>query len=283
MFSEQNIDIGGLTVRYLTAGEGPPLVLLHALGENALDWRWVLPDLASTHRVYALDLPGFGGSSKPVADYSPAFFARFVLAFLDVLEVERAAVAGNSLGGLVALHLALSEPSRVETLGLIDSAGLGRKVNYALRQPTLPGQGELAVILGKTPLGATGRTWLRVPLLFARPERVPAEWFEEQQRLTQLPGFLEAVIAALRAQVNLAGQREVLLDKLPQLQMPTLIVWGASDRIFPKSQAQVAIARLKQGSLEIIPDCGHLPHVEQPKRFVSILSEFLGEGIKCVN
>ena len=276
---ERNIEVGGLPIRYLVRGKGPPLVLLHALGENALDWRWVLPDLASTHRVYAPDLPGFGGSGKPVADYSPEFFERFILDFLDVLEVERAAVAGNSLGGLVALRLALSEPSRVEALVLIDSAGLGREVNYALRQPTLPGHGELAVVLGKTPLGATSRTWLRVPLLFAHPERVPAEWFEEQQRLTQLPGFLEAVIAALRVQVNFEGQREVLLDQLPRLQMPTLIIWGASDRIFPKSQAQEASARLKQGSLGIIPDCGHLPHVEQPKRFVSILGEFLGERV----
>jgi 4,5:9,10-diseco-3-hydroxy-5,9,17-trioxoandrosta-1(10),2-diene-4-oate hydrolase len=253
------------------------LVLLHALGESAQDWRWVLPELARTHRVYAPDLPGFGDSTKPVADYSPSFFARFVTAFLDVLKVERTVIAGNSLGGLIALHLALSEPSRVEVLGLIDSAGLGQEVNYALRQPTLPGQGELAVILGKTPLGATVRTWLRVPLLFARPNRVPTEWFEEQQRLTQLPGFLEAVVAALRAQVNFEGQREVLLEQLPQLQMPTLVIWGASDRIFPKSQAQEAIARLKQGSLEIIADCGHLPHIERPGDFVAALGVFLKE------
>jgi pimeloyl-ACP methyl ester carboxylesterase len=133
--------------------------------------------------------------------------------------------------------------------------------------------------LGNTPLGATARTWLRVPLLFARPDRVPPEWFEEQQRLTQLPGFLEAVIAALRAQINFEGQREVLLDQLPQLQMPTLVIWGASDRIFPKSQAQEAIAHLKQGSLEIIPDCGHLPHIERPGDFVSALGVFLKEQI----
>lgn len=142
MVEEQNIDIDGLSIRYMVAGEGPPLVLLHALGESAQDWRWVLPELARTHRVYAPDLPGFGESNKPVADYWPSFFARFVAAFLDALKVERAVVAGSSLGGLVALHLAFSEPSRVEALGLIDSAGLGQKVNYAMRQPTLPGAGR---------------------------------------------------------------------------------------------------------------------------------------------
>ncbi len=90
MVEEQNIDIDGLSIRYMVAGEGPPLVLLHALGESAQDWRWVLPELARTHRVYAPDLLGFGESNKPAADYSPSFFARFVAAFLDALKVARA-------------------------------------------------------------------------------------------------------------------------------------------------------------------------------------------------
>jgi pimeloyl-ACP methyl ester carboxylesterase len=278
---EQRIEVEGLHTRYLAAGEGPPLLLLHALGESALDWRWVMPDLASTHRVYAPDLPGFGESAKPLDDdYSPSFFARFTAAFLDALEVERAVVVGNSLGGLVALHLALSEPSRVEALGLVDCAGLGREVNYALRQPTLPGQGELAIAWGKTPLGATGRAWLRVPLLFARPERVPTEWLEEQQRLTQLPGFLEAVVSALRAHIDLRGQREVLLEKLPQLQLPTLVIWGSSDRIFPVSQAKEAVSRLERGTLELIPECGHLPHVERPDDFLAAIGPFLREQVQ---
>ncbi len=272
---EQRINVGGLPVRYLVAGEGAPLVLLHALGESALDWRWVLPDLARTHRVYAVDLPGFGYSGKPSAEYSSAFFARFVGAYLDALGLERAALVGNSLGGLVALRLAVSEPTRVSTLGLVASAGLGRVITYALRLPTLPGYGEAAIAWGKTPLGAAQRAWLRVPLLFARPERVPAEWITEQTRIAQLPGFTEATISALRAHVDLRGQREVLEDQLPHLEMPTLIVWGKRDRVFPYSQAQKAISRLRQGYLELIPDCGHLPQIEQPDRFAAILGQFL--------
>ncbi len=108
---ERKIEVDGLPTRYLRAGEGPPLLLLHALGESALDWRWVLPDLARRHSVYAPDLPGFGDSFKLAADYSPAFFEGFVAAFLDALGVERAVVVGNSLGGLIALRLALSEPA----------------------------------------------------------------------------------------------------------------------------------------------------------------------------
>lgn len=272
---EQNIEVGELHVHYLTAGEGSPLVLLHALGESALDWRWALPTLARTNRVYAVDLPGFGYSAKPPAEYSPEFFERFVGDLLDALDLEQAALVGNSLGGLIALRLALSEPARVIALGLIDSAGLGREVSYALRLPTLPGYGEIAVAWGKTPLGAAQRTWLRVPLLFARPERVPAEWITEQTWIAQLPGFTEATMAALRAQVDLGGQREVLLDRLPHLELPTLIVWGKRDRVFPYSQGQKAVSNLRQGFLELIPDCGHLPHIEHPNRFAAILGQFL--------
>ncbi len=276
--AERIIDVEGLPTRYLTAGKtGPPLVLLHGVGDNALNWQWVIPALAHSHRVYAPDLPGSGGSAKPNVDHSPAFFTRFLSAFLATLGVDRAAMIGHSLGGLAALRMALSEPARVSALGLVASAGLGLEVTYALRLPTLPGYGESAIIWGKTPLGAFQRAWLRVPLLFAHPGRVPAEWITEQTRIAQLPGFLEAQVAILRAQVGLTGQREVLVDRLAHLEMPTIIIWGTRDRVVPYSQAQEAVARLKEGSLELIPDCGHLPHVEWPDRFAVILSRFLDE------
>ncbi len=99
--AERTIDIERLPVRYLTAGTGPPLVLVHGVGTSASEWSRVLPALARDHRVYATDLSGFPGSAKP-PDYSSAFSAGFVGSFLDASRVERPAVIGNSLGGLVA-------------------------------------------------------------------------------------------------------------------------------------------------------------------------------------
>ena len=273
---EREIEVEGLPTRYLTAGEGLPLLLLHGVGDNAFDWRWVIPTLARNHRVYAPDLPGSGGSAKPVADYSPTFLTRFVGAFLDAVGVDHAAVVGNSLGGLVGLRLALSEPERVTALGLVDSAGLGRKVAFSLRSLSVPGYGKLAVAWGKKRPGAAQRVLGRTALLFSRPWRVPRGWLTEQYRLARLPGFLEAQLATLCSQVRLRGQREVLLDRLPDLRTPTLVVWGERDRVLPPSQAHEAIARLPNGSLELIPDCGHLPHVEHPERFAAILGRFLG-------
>ena len=136
----RNVEVDGLPIRYLAAGEGPPLILLHGAGDNSLDWRWVMPALAATHRVYAPDLPGSPDSAiPPAAAYSPAFFERFVASFLDALGIGRAAFVGNSLGGLVALHLALSDPERVDALVLSDSAGLGRTVNPVQAALSSPG------------------------------------------------------------------------------------------------------------------------------------------------
>lgn len=275
---EQEIVVGSLSTRYLAAGEGPPLLLLHGVGDNALDWRWVMPALARKHRVYAPDLPGSGGSAKPNTGYSPASFARFVGAFLEVLGVERAAVVGNSLGGLVALRLALSEPRRVTALGLVASAGLGREATYALRSLALPGYGKLAVTWGKTRPGALQRAFGRATLLFGRPWRAPRSWIKEHYRLARLPGFLEAQLAAVRAQVGYRGQREVLLDKLARVEVPTIVVWGTRDRVLPYSQGQEAAARLPRGFLELVPDCGHAPQVEHPERFASSLGDFLGDN-----
>ena len=132
---ERTIQIDGVLTRYLAAGTGPPLVLLHGAGDNARDWSWVLPLLGRSHQVLAPDLPGYSPGSTLATDYSPARLARFVARFTDAVRLDRAAVAGNSLGGLAALQLGLSNPERITALCSVDSAGL------------LP-RGELAVVPG---------------------------------------------------------------------------------------------------------------------------------------
>ena len=273
---EQNVEIDGLPIRYLAAGEGPPLILLHGAGDNALDWQWVMPSLAATHRVYVPDLPGSPDSARPAVDYSPAFFERFVVSFVDTLGIGRATFVGNSFGGFIALRVALSEPPRVTALVLVDSAGLGRAVNPAFTSVYVPGLVEAAIPFWRTPVGAYQRAWGRTALLFTHPpETVPREWLAEQCRLAQSPGYLEAHLSVLRAMVSPLGQREVIVDRLGLLEMPTLVVWGTRDRVFPDSQAREVIARLPEGSLTLIPDCGHMPHVECPDRFLAALDEFL--------
>lgn len=278
MITEHFTHVAGRRARYLAAGSGPALALLHAAGESAWDWQWIMPALARGHSVYAPDLyPGERGHAA--APYSPDAYSGFIATFLSTLGIERAAMVGNSLGGLIALRLALDQPARVTALSLIDSAGLGVAVSPAMIFMVAPAYGDLAISWCKTPLGALQRIQARMPLLFKHPERVPQAWYEEQYRLAQLPYFLDATLASLRAQVGPGGQRMILLDQLAQLQMPTMILWGDDDRIFPVVQAREAARRLRDGQLFLIRECGHLPPIEQPTQCAEALEGFLDQAL----
>ncbi len=269
------VEIAGVPTRYQIAGSGAFLLLLHGLGDNLADWQWVLPHLADRYRVCALDLPGFSGLCGQLPSYALDFFTQYVLAFLTELEVDQAGLIGNSLGGLIALQLALVAPSRVGALVLADSAGLGRAIHPTLRALTTPGYGDLATAWASTAPGAAQRATFRRSLLFAQPARAPKDWFVEQYRLAQRPYVMSNALRTLRAHVSARGQRSVLLHQLPKVAPPTLIVWGEQDSVVPPSQAQQALQLLPKGDLVLVPACGHLPHVEQPERFVAAVRQFV--------
>ena len=274
----RRVRVNGLNLQYLEAGSGPALLLLHGHEQSATSWRWVLPALARTHRVLALSLPGQGDSDQKVGGYAPgADLAPLVAGFLDALEVGSLHVAGNSAGGAVAVRLALAEPRRLLTLTLVASAGLGSFVNPLLAFATLPVIGELAIMLSRVPGGDVQRTCMSTAMLFAQPWRAPVEFLTEQHALGRRPGQLEASTAMARALFDANGQREVLLDRLHNLAMPTLVIWGTCDYVVPAFQARAAVDRLPNGRLALLAGCGHLPHVERPTRFAAVLGRWLAE------
>jgi pimeloyl-ACP methyl ester carboxylesterase len=274
---DRRVTVDGVKTQYLEAGSGPSLLLLHGHEQSATSWRWVIPALARTHRVLAPSLPGHGESGPAANGHVPgADLAPFVAAFLSVVGAESPFdLVGHSAGGAIALSLTLADPTRIRTLTLVDSAGLGREVHPLLALDTLPIIGELAVMISRMPGGDLIRSSMSAAMLFAQPWRIPAEFFTEQHALGRRPGQLEASTAMARAMFGPYGQRQILLDRLPTLTTPTLVVWGASDYLLPVQQAQAAVEHLPRGSLSVFPDCGHLPHVEHPDRFAAVLGAWL--------
>jgi pimeloyl-ACP methyl ester carboxylesterase len=277
--------VEGIEVEYLVAGDGPEVVLLHGLGDSAEDWREVMARLAPSYRLYAPTLPGFGGDLGADGDGrraggfdpSPDGYARFVHAFVAAKDLRRPVLAGHSIGGLVALRAALNQPDGLRGLVLAAAAGLGRAVNPLLQAYALPGFGDVAASVARTAPGAALRAVSKVPMVFGRPWRVRHAWLLDQFRRAQDGRFMETTMRALRGQVGIRGQRRVVLDELPELSLPTLVLWGDSDRVVPLAQGYAAVARLPAGRLEVLGGAGHLAHVEDPDRAAAAMRRFLDE------
>jgi 4,5:9,10-diseco-3-hydroxy-5,9,17-trioxoandrosta-1(10),2-diene-4-oate hydrolase len=274
---EEWVTVDGVNVHYVTAGAGPAMILLHGQGENWATWLHVIPQLARTHRVYAIDLPGAAQSGKlATAVTPPSYYSDFLAAFLDELALSRVTLVGSSHGGLIALRFALAAQERVTALCLADSAALGRETHPLLLMLALPFVGETISLWCMTPWGASQWTWILASMAFSQPHRIPLSWYSNALQLARQPGhMMGGVVAPVRGQLGPAGQREVLLDLLVQLEIPTLVVWGEDDQVVPSRHGTAAVRQLLHGRLVLIPDCGHLPQVERPAEFVAAVTAFL--------
>ena len=286
-FESKTLTIDGVNLHYFCGGSGPPLVLVHGLGSSAaVEFYYNLEPLAAHHRVFAIDLPGFGRSDKPVLEYTIDLFVRAVSDLMACEGIERAAVMGVSMGGRVALGLALDSPEKVERLVLVDALGVGaprRVLAYSILLTR--GLGELTLrgtarALRQMNPAVIRRFW---GWYLKRPNRVASIWSDERianhGTLLATPEYRAAYLSALR---SIAGMRQlrngvVVEDRLPELRMPTLLIWGGHDHIFPASHARAAKDRIPNGRLEIFDDSGHTPQMEEPDRFNRVVLGFLQE------
>jgi pimeloyl-ACP methyl ester carboxylesterase len=258
------------------AGSGPPLVLVHGIGDSSATWEPVLPALARRHLVIAPDLLGHGSSDKPRADYSVAAYANGVRDLLGVLGVERATLVGHSLGGGVAMQFAYQFPERTERLVLIGSGGAGPDVTPVLRAMTLPGA-ALALGLLRMP-GARLQVGAVVALLRALDTGLGLDAPDLLRMVDALPDTTAraAFIRTLRAVIDWRGQVVTMLDRCYLTRgMPTMLVWGGRDAVVPVSHAHRAHEAMPGSRLEVFDDAGHFPFHSDPVRFVALVEDFL--------
>jgi pimeloyl-ACP methyl ester carboxylesterase len=263
-------------VFYRSAGSGPVLVLVHGITSTSATWANVLPYLAEQFTVIAPDLLGHGESAKPRGDYSLSAYASGVRDLLIALGHDRATFVGHSLGGGVAMQLAYQFPEHCDRLVLVSSGGLGREIGLLLRAATLPGSElVLPLLVNDQLIGAgravgrlLGRVGLRVHTDLGEVLRGHASLSDSEAR--------SAFLHTLRTIVDPRGQRVDASDRLYLAQaVPFLLVWGERDPIIPVEHARAAHRLVPGSRLEIFPDAGHFPHLDDPLRFVRLLTDFM--------
>lgn len=268
------VQLPGAEVNYAEIGEGEPILFVHGLAGCWRNWLENLPHFGRTHRAIALDLPGFGESPLPSWPIEMPSYGRLIHDFCEKLGVDRvAALVGNSMGGFASTEAAIERPSRFERLVLVSAAGIsfaeaqGRGFEAGLRMF------EAAIPF----LAGWRRTWLTRSRgrqyafrnLVRYPNRLRLELLAEQMNPgLASPGFPDSIRAI--------GGYDTR-HRLPEIEIPTLVVWGMHDRIVPV-EAAIGYHRLIAGSrLELFERTGHLPQMERPKRFNALLDDFLGD------
>ncbi|WP_433271490.1 alpha/beta fold hydrolase [Actinosynnema sp. CS-041913] len=267
--------VDGTETRYLEAGDGPPVLLIHGEGSVAEEWYDVLKGLADGHRAVAVDLPGYG-YTEPIPDNSAAALAAFVWAFARTVGLERPSLVGHSLGGGVAVTAALQRPGQVPALVLVSPSGMGRAINPAMVVQSVTPLGDLTQwLIPLLPFGPELLVAATVLIGAHRPWRVTEPWWSSQVQAVATPGTLATALRSQRTAIGLLGQRNLALGRLPELPMPTLVVWGLKDVMVPFWQGIAARRRLRRGRLKLLVWCGHLVPLEGADELLGEVRPFL--------
>jgi pimeloyl-ACP methyl ester carboxylesterase len=229
------------------------------------------------HRVIAMDLPGFGHSPMPHERITISAYARILDELLEKLGVSAATVVGNSMGGFVSTELAIAFPQRVERLVLVSAAGISTYRHPGLERIEPYLRRVVPVVAVYTGWTAAQSDWiarrgglrnLTLGLVTRHPDRLPAALASELLRGTGKPGFLQALQANIDYPIS---------ERLPEIACPTLIVWGAEDKVIPVADASVFEGLIPDSRKVIFEDTGHLAMLERPVSFNKLLGEFLAE------
>ncbi len=262
------VTVRGLRIAYDRAGTGPPLVLLHGIGANARAWRTQLAALSDAYDVIAWDAPGYHRSDDPPSDWPMAEYADALAGFLDGLDIARAALLGQSWGGVLAQQFSGAYPDRVRALILSDTTLGGDAARDAARPDTESRlQARLNAAATMTPAEFAH---MRAPQLL--PPNPPPDLLAEVEAMmaeTHMGGFRSAAIALAHADVR---------DVLPRIAVPVLVLCGELDPVTPPALGTRLIGEIPGARLVVFAGAGHMGNMEQPDRYNTVVRDFL-DGI----
>jgi len=238
--------VDGLEINYEVYGQGPRLLLLHGWGVDLHTFDKVVPALSQNFQLILPDLPGFGLSSRLEKPWKTLDYARTIRSLLSFLEVDEFSVLGHSFGGAVAISLAALSPELIDRLVLVDSAGIREK-----------------------------NTWIRFLEGFSRvlKAKVPSPYREIFRQVFGSRDYKLLSGPIRQTFINIIG--EDLRKDMSQINKETLIIWGGQDKITPLKKGRVINGLIKDSKLVIYNDCDHFPHLEYPKEFVKLVTDFL--------
>jgi pimeloyl-ACP methyl ester carboxylesterase len=254
---EKTAVVYGQNIRYIEAGQGPTVILLHGLGSVKEIWAANIGPLSAKYHVYALDQIGFGHSDKPLLEYKITTFVDFLHGFMQSQNLSKATLVGNSLGGWIAIDFATRHPEMVDKLVLVDSAGLpfGKPLTMDLNPASL----------------ADMRTLL--DSVFYDKKMVTEEFVLQAftNHVRNNDGFT--------IQRTLAGfaQNQFEDAKLSSIHAATMVAWGREDELIPFSSGEKLRDGIPGAKLVVFEKCGHVPQLEKPAEFNQALTDFLGK------
>ena len=281
--------LGDLQIHELRGGRGTPVLFIHGLGSSGyMEWRFNLESTAVRHRVFAPDLPGYGHSQKPDVRYTIGYFARFIERYMDDCGLRGATIVGASLGGRIALEIALEHPRLARRLVLVNALGLGRPqpkmAQMAYGLVTVPHVGEAVMRFTRSALRwASPRTIRRIAGRFAGTSSdletmMDDSYLGDLREMYQTNEFHSAYLSTVRSLIHpraLIGGEHDVSRRLSELNMPVQLIWGANDPLFPLSHATRAHGLIPDCRLAVIEGAGHSPQAERPEEFNRVLHAFL--------
>ncbi|PPR22804.1 MAG: Dihydrolipoyllysine-residue acetyltransferase component of acetoin cleaving system [Alphaproteobacteria bacterium MarineAlpha10_Bin1] len=257
----ETVDVDGRSIRYLLRGEGGvPIILVHGFGGDLNNWLFNHEALAAKRAVYALDLPGHGASSKDVGDGGVTALAAVVSGFMAALDIDKAHLVGHSLGGAIALSVALDNADKVASLTLIGSAGLGAEIDGDYLQ------GFIA---------AERRKDLKphVEKLFSDPALVTRQLINDLLAFKRIDGVQAALETIMAAFAPGGSQALVMRDRVGDVAVPVMAIWGSGDRIVPASHAEGLPGNVRT---EVMSGQGHMVQMEAASEVNKLIDELIG-------
>jgi pyruvate dehydrogenase E2 component (dihydrolipoamide acetyltransferase) len=258
----ETIEVDGAPMRFLSigAGERPPVLLIHGFGSDLTSWAMNHAALADGRQVIAIDLPGHGATSKDVGSGDVAALAMRVLAFMQAKDFARAHLVGHSLGGGIALKIALDQPARVASLALIAPCALGPDIN-------------MDFINGFIEESRARKLRAVLEMLTPDPALISNDMVENVIRFKRLDGAEAALRTIAAASYPGGSQGFVVRDRLGDLKVPVLVIVGAQDAIIPASHAQGLPASMR---VETVAGSGHVPHMDHADAVNAAIQAIIG-------